>query len=172
MAERTNPFGLDVDLDMDQSAILVKVMKKDDDGNREAVDQNTFPLSSVHENLQLKVGLYGYSKILQDRTSDVKAGPDKLAAMSEVALRLSEGQWEKEREAGGPTVSAEVEALAELKSVSVADIQRALRRYTPEQKDQILKSDAVQKLATAIRAKREEAEEVDFDNFLASDAAD
>ena len=158
MAERTNPFSLKVDLDTENNAVSVIVREKDDKGNFNEIDTDSFPVSAISADIMTQVTLYGYSKLLQDRSSDTKAGPDKLAAMKEVADQLAAGQWERERRAGAPTVSAEVEALAQLKGCSVADIQKSLRKFTKEQKEKILSNDQVKTLAEQIKNARESVE--------------
>jgi len=155
MAERNNPYSLKVELDAEADAVVVIVREKDAKGNFEEIDREVFPLSDVHEDCRPLSDLYGYSKLLQDRSSDTKAGPEKLDAMRDVRQQLSEGQWERERRAGAPTVSAEVEALASIKGVSVGDIQKALRSFSKEQKEKILSNPQVMELAETIRASRD-----------------
>jgi hypothetical protein len=75
---------------------------------------------------------------------------------------LKSGNWEFERQGGGPTVSAEVEALAEMKGTSVAAIQKALREYDAETRKGILANEKVQKIAARIRADRESGEALDL----------
>lgn len=151
---RTNPYGLKVDLDTENGSVNVLVRKREGEGFAD-VDTGSFALENVHESLQANVALYGLSKLLQDRTSQVDAGPSKLDAMGEVMALLEKGEWEKERTAGAPTVSAEVEALAEIKGVSVAVIQKAIRNYTAEQRTKILASPSVVARAATIKATRE-----------------
>jgi len=157
MSERTNPFSLKVDLNSDDNAVDVTVREKIN-GEFTPIDTKSFDVNAVHSDLTTAVTLYGLSKLLQDRSSDVKAGPDKLDAMSDVMDQLIAGQWERERKAGAPTVSAEVEALSQLKGCSVADIQKSLRKFTKEQKEKILSNDQVAKLAQKIRDSRESTE--------------
>jgi len=165
MAERNNPYSLKVDLNGDTNAVEVTVREKNDKGEFEAIDTGSFPISDVSDDIMAQVTLYGLSKLLQDRSSDTKAGPDKLAAMSEVAAQLAAGQWERERKAGAPTVSAEVEALAAIKGCSVADIQKSLRKFTKEQKEKILANPAVVAKADEIRTSRDTVE-VDLEGML------
>lgn len=160
MAERTNPYGLKVDLE--DSQVVVTVREKDAKGNFTDLDSKAFDISGVHASILDKVSLYGLSKLLQDRSSDTKAGPDKLAAMDEVYSSLAEGNWERERKAGAPTVSAEVMALAELKGVPVADIQKSLRNYPKDVREKILSNPKVVERAAEIR---ERSEEVSLDDM-------
>lgn len=167
MAERTNPFGLKVELSGEDLTVQVLVRKREGEDFTD-VEQDSFKLSDVAEDLQPMVSLYGLSKLLQDRSSEVKAGPDKLAAMREVMDQLKSGVWERERAAGAPTVSPEIEALAQIKQISIPDAQRALRKYTKEQREKILSSDRVVALAKEIKTRREaEAPEVVLDDLMA-----
>jgi len=154
MAKSDNPFGLKVDLE--GNLVTVTVREKDSNGDFSDVDVKEFNIDEVHADLLSWVALYGLSKLLQDRSSDVKAGPDKLDAMTEVFEQLKAGQKERERKAGAPTVSAEVMALADIKGVCVADIQKALRAYSKEVREKILSNPAVVERAAAMRSKTTE----------------
>lgn len=167
MAERTNPYGLKVDLLAEERKVQVLVRKRDGEDFAD-VQTEQFALDDVDESLQTLVGLYGLSKLLQDRSSEVKAGPDKLAAMGEVMAQLREGTWEKERVAGAPTVSPEIEALAELKGISIPDAQRAIRKYDKAQREKILSNPKIVERAKQIRTTREAASpEVSLDDLAA-----
>lgn len=167
MSKRTNPYALSVDLDTKTMSVVATVKERETD---EVVDTATFPASDIHESLKGNVALYGYSKLLQDRSSEVKSGPDKLAAMQDVAQQLAAGQWQKERKVGAPTVSAEVEALAQLKQITIPQAQAALRRYDKAQRDKILSNEKVVALAAQIREARESEEIIPLDD-LAEEAA-
>lgn len=147
-----NKFRLSVELDAEALAVAVSVIKRDDDS---VVESETFPAGDIHENVRSKVGLYGLSKLIQDRSSDTPAGPGKLASMREVFELLKAGTWERERKAGAPVVSAEVEALASLKGITVAEAQTALRKYTKEQREKILANETIVAKANEIRKGRE-----------------
>lgn len=147
-------------------SVNVNVIKREDDT---VVESETFLAGEIGENVRGDVALYGLSKLLQDRSSDTPAGPGKLAAMREVMELLKAGTWERERKAGAPVVSAEVEALAEIKNISVAEAQAALRKYSKETRDQILANPKIVERAAAIRERRGKAE-VSLDD-LTSDAA-
>lgn len=151
---RTNPYGLKVDLDAENGAVVVNLRKREGEGFVQ-IESETFPLSAVHADIRPLTDLYGLSKALQDRCSQVDAGPDKLGAMREVAALFAAGEWEKERAGGAPTVSAEVEALAEIKGVSVAAIQKALRTQPADVREKILASPRVVAKAAEIKASRE-----------------
>lgn len=165
--DEKNPFGLKIDLDPENEKITVIVRKRDGE-NFVDVETEDFKIEDVAEELRPNVGCYGLSKILQDRTSEVKAGPDKMAAMREVMSQLTAGQWEKERVVGAPTVSAEVEALAKLKGITIPDAQRALKKYAADVREKILANPQVVELAAAIRKEREGAEAVSLDDMVAA----
>lgn len=161
----SNPFGLKVELNPEEGSVTVVVRKRDGEDFVE-VDSETFRLDEVAEDLQANVSCYGLSKLLQDRTSDTDAGPEKLSAMREVKNNLAAGNWAKERVVGAPTVSAEVEALAQLKEISIPDAQRALKNYSAEQREKILGNAKVVELAKQIRASRAETAPVSLDDVL------
>lgn len=164
---RVNQHGLKVELDTEGSAVNVLVRKREGEGFVD-VQSKAFSIDDVHESLRPNVELYGLSKLLQDRTSQVDAGPGKLEAMSEVMALLAKGEWEKERASGAPTVSPEVEALAEIKGTTVAVMQKVIRNYTPEQRAKILANPKVVSRANEIRAEREtQIAEVTLDDLAA-----
>lgn len=160
-----NPFSLKVTLDSEEGVVTVSVREKDSDGNLHQIDSKDFSIDEVHADISGTVALYGLSKLLQDRSSDVKAGVDKLAAMTEVAQQLADGKWERERKAGSPTVSCEVEALAQLKGVDVGSIQKKLRTFSKEQRETILSHASIVELANQIRATREGSDDIDLADF-------
>ena len=164
---RTNPYALSVDLNTENNSVDVTVKERE---SGDVVDTHSFAANTISENLRLHVGLYGYSKLLQDRSSDVKTGPDKLAAMRLVAEQLAAGQWEKERKVGAPTVSAEVEALAQFKGITIPQAQAALRKYDKAAREQILGHEKIQTLAAQIREARANEEVADLSD-LAGEAA-
>lgn len=114
----------------------------------------TFDFSEVPEELDGEFMRLGRTTKLVNFGAGEKETPAKLAAFDAGFARLVEGEWEKEREGGGPTVSAEVEALAELKGCGVAAIQKALREYDDETRKKILARPEVQKIADRIRKDR------------------
>lgn len=155
MPKSTNPYGLRPKLDTEARSVIMRVVQKEND---EVVDEHTFAFNDVHETLRGNVALYGLSKLLSDRASDIETGPEKIAAMKEVMAQLAEGTWQKERKAGMPTVAAEVEALAELKQCTVAEAQSALRAYSKEARAEILANPRIVELAKRIREGRQEVD--------------
>jgi hypothetical protein len=166
MARELSKFGVEVDLNTENKSIDVRLFERVDE-DREVRDTRSYNINDLPPEIRVRSDLYGGSKILQDRTSSESKNPERLSSMDDVWTRLCAGQWEKERESTGPTVSAEVEALARLKGVSVADIQKSLRsRYDAEKREEILNHPKVKELADEIRAARE-AEDVNFDDLIA-----
>ncbi|NGX46407.1 MAG: hypothetical protein K940chlam2_01597 [Chlamydiae bacterium] len=113
-----------------------------------------------------KVALYGLNKLLTDRTSDEKDKVAKLDKMSEVFDLLCSGEWSKERVVGAPVVSVEVEALAQIKELSVPQAQAALAAYDKDVRAQILGSAQVQKVAQEIRELRAATKVVSLDDMV------
>ena len=136
------------------------------DADDKPLKSRTFVMDEVHDSLTDRVSLYGLNKLLTDRTSEHKDKLAKLEAMQEVMARLKDGEWAKERAIGAPVVSANVEALARLKKISVPAAQKALAEYPKDTRDRILANPKVQELAEQIAAERKEAEAADLDDLL------
>lgn len=118
-----------------------------------------------------RVSLYGLNKLLTDRTSDQKDKLVKLDDMSEVMDLLVSGEWSKERVVGAPVTGPEVEALAQLKELTVPQTQAALAAYDKETRKAILANKEVVELAAKIRAVRKDAEVANFDDMVPHKAA-
>ncbi len=165
---RNNEYAMKVKLEPTTSSVDVSVIERE---SEEVIDSHSFPASDIHESLRPQVGLYGLSKLLQDRSSDVKTGPEKLAAMKAVAQQLENGDWARERKVGAPTVSAEVEALAQFKGITIPQAQAALRRYDKAAREDILGHESIKALAKTIREGRETEEVVDLGDLESAAAA-
>lgn len=171
MALSDAKFRLSVELNAELMQVEVAVIDRE---SEKPVKEAKFLAGEVHENVRNSVALYGLSKLLQDRSSDVSFGgkdksatpEDKIAAMQEVFDLLKLGTWERERKAGAPVVSAEVEALAALKGITVAEAQTALRKYTKEQRDKILSHESIVAKAKEIKAARENASGTSLDDLV------
>ena len=125
----------------------------------ESFDFNDLPEDGDIRN---QVSLYGLKKLLSDRTSAVTDKGDKLAEMKQVMLMLRNGVWSKERTIGFSVVSIEVEALADLKGISIPAVQKALSEYDKETRKKILASPAIQAHKVKMQKAREEAAGVDL----------
>jgi hypothetical protein len=148
-------FRLSVELKAEDGTVNVSVVERE---SGDIVETEVFQARELPDNIKPTVALYGLSKLLQDRSSDTDSGPEKLDAMREVFAMFKAGQYERERRAGAPVVSAEVEALAALKKITVAQAQAALRKYTKEQRDKILSNAAIVEKAKEIKAAREKSD--------------
>ena len=164
-------FKTSVKLNTNAMSVDVSIIDKETD---ETVDTGTFPASGVHDNLKPQVGLYGLSKLLQDRCSDTPTGPEKLVAMQGVMAQLTEGRWAKERVVGAAVVSAAVEALAQIKGLTVPQTQAVLKGYPKENRQKILANPKVVELAEQIAAARADDQAVasaSFDDLVGEEAA-
>lgn len=165
MATSTNPYRTKVALIAATMSIKVTVIKKEDES---VLEEAEFVATEVADNLKGDVALYGLSKLLQDRTSEVEVGPGKIAAMQALFDQFKKGVWSAERKVGSPVVSAEVEALAQIKGITVAEAQSALKKYSADVKAKILANDQIVKLAEEIRASRKAAEGISLDDLVAA----
>lgn len=168
MGTSTNPFRTSVELKAAEMAIHIKILKKEDNS---VVEEEVFQASGVADNLRGDVALYGLSKLLQDRTSEVEVGPGKIAAMRALMEQFGKGVWSQDRKPGAPVVSAEVEALAQIKGCTVAEAQSALRKYPADVKANILANPQIVELATKIRESRKAAESISLDDLATPAAA-
>lgn len=164
MAKRNTDYSFKFDLDVDTGTVIATLREKDEKDEFISLDTKAFSLSSIPSEVRAFTDLYGLSKLVQDRASQVPAGPAKLDEMQSVFESLVAGNLERERKAGAPTVSAEVEALAAIKGCSVADIQKSIRKYTKEQKEKIFANPAVVAKAAELRKVRETTE-IDLDDM-------
>ena len=168
MSRAENPYKTSVDLNVEEMSVDVQIISRADDS---IAAKESFAASDIHDSIKNQVALYGYSKLLQDRASDVPIGPEKLEAMKAVAAQLASGQWAKERKIGAVVTSPEVEALAQVKSISVPAAQAALKAYPKEVREQILAHPDIVKLGAEIRAAREDQEVTSLDDFVVGETS-
>lgn len=155
MAERTNPYNMAYELNVERMVVIATLRKKDPETEKqEVLDSVEYSFNDVDEKLHPVTSLYGLSKLLQDRCSEVPAGPEKIPAMREVHDQFKRGEYEKARVVGPSIVSVEVEALAELKGVSIPDAQAALKKYSKEQREAILGNPQIVARAEEIAKRR------------------
>jgi len=157
---KKSTVGLRVSYNATDSSITIAVK----DGDQE-LGSSAFVFDTLPESIRSEIQVYGLSKVLQDRTSDVTDKLDKLDAMDDVYALFEQGTWKKERKAGAPVVSVEVEALANLKGVSIPAIQKARKGYTKEQWATIVDNEAVQAEIIKVKAERD-GQEADLDDLL------
>lgn len=164
MARPASKFRTQVKLNTEAMSVDVNIVDKE---TNKSVADRSYKAQDIHDSVRHQVALYGLSKLLQDRASDVEVSPAKLDAMDEIHAQLKEGQWAKERKIGAVVTSPEVEALARLKSISVPAAQQALKAYPKEAREKILANPQIVELAAQIRKEREEAESVSLDDLAA-----
>src|SRR3990172_6422942 len=165
MEKAKEELGLRAQEDMGAMTVTISVVDFESDTVQ---DKDVFAFEDVAKSLRDRVSLYGLKKLLMDRTSQVKDNPIlKLKGMGEVLLRLGAGEWTAERAAGGlGVVSPEVEALAGLKGISIPDAQKALKVYSPEQREKILGNSKIVNEAAKIKAAREKEAPKTLDDLL------
>lgn len=168
MSRADNVYKTAVKLNVEDMSVDAQIIVRE---SGEVVAEESFAASDIHESLKSQVGLYGLSKLLQDRASSIELGPEKLEAMKEVAAQLATGQWAKERKIGAIVVSPAVEALAALKRISVPAAQAALKAYPKEVREQILGNEQIVAKAKEISALRAEAEVASLDDMIPVAAA-
>ena len=150
--------------DLPKSATLVLFQVIDDDDEEVAIVG--FDLVALPMAVRQQVSLYGLNKLLTDRTSGVKNKGDKLDAMQDYFELLKKGEWAKERVVGAPVVGVEVEALAEIEGISIAETQAALAQYDKETRKQILGGKPVQTKASELREARKDATPKSLDSYV------
>ena len=125
----------------------------------------SYDVAEYEDDINAKVLMFGAKSLFQARASQVD-NAEKVAYWAALDAQLRGGSWESERTHTVRVVSAEVEALAQIKDVSVAEIQVALKSLEEEKRAKVLANPAVAKLATTIREKRE-ATVVDLEDLAA-----
>ena len=145
---------------------VVTFIVKDD--NDDVIGRQGFDFDEMPDGNRHRIFLYGANKLLTDRTSDDKDKLVKLDNMQGVFDLLMTGEWSKERVVGAIVVSPEVEALAQMQSISVPDVQAALAQYDKDTRKAILGRDDVQAKAKLIRAARKDAPAKTLDDMIPS----
>lgn len=136
----------------------VKVLEPIEDGEVLA----RFTLDEIPATILEQLSTYGLKQKLSDTVSDIDDTEGKLAGMRAMYARLKDGHFTMEREGGSRMVAAWIEAVAELKGISVAAAQKALAAYTEDQKKKIRESDKVKAKTAEIEQARKDGEEVDL----------
>ena len=163
MSRADNTYKTSVKLNVEEMSVDVGIVIRE---SGEVAAFESFKANDIHNSLKQQVSLYGYSKLLQDRASDVDIGPGKLEAMKAVAAQLNAGQWAKERKVGAIVVSPQVEALATLKQLTIPAAQAALKAYTKEVREQILSNADVVAKAKEITEARAATEVASLDDMV------
>jgi len=159
MPRKSSEYRLRPELNVDQMSVRFDVVDSDDVVQESS---DTFRFNALSDEFQKRTSLHGLNTLLQQRTSGTTIANGKLASMEEYYARLVAGEWAKERVGGPGVVSAEVEAVATLKKVSIPAAQKALKSLDEATRKKVLENPQVVKLAAEIKAKREAGAEVDL----------
>lgn len=141
--------------------ILQILEPMEDGGILEGFNANRLPANVVEW-----LTMYGLKQKLADTVSDVEDTDGKLEGMRAMFDRLMQGETSMERSSGSRQVAAWIEAVAELKGVSIAAVQATLKSYTEAQKKKLRESDKVKAKTAAIEEQRKNATSVDMDDLL------
>lgn len=153
---------LSVSYDTPNGLVIVKVL----DASDKCLDEREYDFDALPTENQTRVAGYGLNKLLTDRTSEQKDKVAKLDEMDDVYALLLTGEWAKERVVGAIVVSADVEALAQLASVTIPEVQTYLGGLTKEERAKLYARKDVQELSATIRKARKEATPVSLDSLL------
>ena len=130
------------------------------DGERLDFYMNRYPAE-----IQQAISDAGMKAVFQQRSSQVETDEEKLAYWEGLNELFLAGTWEREGGVrGAPIVGAWVEVLADLKDVSVAEIQASLANYDKAKRDGIRKN-VETKYADKIAAKKASRKTVDLENI-------
>ena len=119
--------------------------------------------SEFPEVIQQEITVYGLSKIVDDRLSQVPAAM-KIAQARLLVEQFTLGNWKAERTGGIHLLPLVIEAIVQAKGCSVAQAQEAYRRLDDEQR-LVLKDNLSEQMAEIAEA-RKEAEEVSLDDMI------
>jgi len=122
------------------------------------IDGNELP-----EVIQEEIFVYGLSKIVDDRLSQVPADL-KLAETVRLYEQLKAGNWKAERTGGIHLLPLVIEAIMAAKGCKAAAAQGAYRLLDDEQRI-VLKANLAESMS-AIAEARKEADEVELDDLL------
>lgn len=122
------------------------------------IDGNELP-----EVIQEEIFVYGLSKIVDDRLSQVPADL-KIAQAALLFEQLKAGNWKAERTGGIHLLPLVIEAIVAAKGCSPAKAQEAYRLLDEEQRI-VLKSNLAESMAEIAEA-RKAAEDVELDDLL------
>ena len=123
----------------------------------------TFDGFDLPKVIQEEIFVYGLSKIIDDRLSQVHSDL-KLDQARALFDQFKAGNWKAERTAGARFLPTVVEAIAQIKGCSVASAQAAYRGLDEEQRV-VLKGNLAEKIS-AIEEARSKAAEVGLDDLL------
>lgn len=143
----------------DRNATTGEAIKTDTStGETFAVSLAQFP-----EEIQAEIAVYGLTKVLDDRGSQVDAD-QKIAFCQVLVPQLEAGNWKAERTGGIHLLPLVIEAIVESKECSVTAAQTAYRLLDEEQRV-VLKTNLAKSM-TRIAEARKLAEEVELGDLL------
>ena len=122
------------------------------------ISLDDFPREIVEE-----IRVYGLSKIIDDRLSQVPAD-HKMEAVPGLIKQLEAGDWKAERTGGIHVLPAVIEAIKQAKGCTTSQAQGAYRELDDEQRI-VLKSNLADRIEAIVEARKEEAE-IDLEELL------
>lgn len=126
-------------------------------------DKFTVVLDQFPEEIQGSIAVYGLTKILDDRGSQVPAD-QKIEYCKVLVAQMEAGNWKAERTGGIHLLPLVIEAIVLAKACSVAKAQEAYRLLDEEQR-LVLKSNLAESMAEIAEA-RTQAQDVELDDLL------
>lgn len=143
----------------DRNATTGEAIKTDTStGETFAVTLDQFP-----EEIQGSIAVYGLTKILDDRGSQVPAD-QKIEYCKVLVTQMEQGNWKAERTGGIHLLPLVIEAIVSKKGCSVAKAQEAYRQLDEEQR-LVLKGNLATDMAEIAEA-RKAADDVALDDLL------
>jgi hypothetical protein len=157
MAKKMSKFRMRPVIDETSLALHFEVLDRE---SEEVLDTSPVFKYREVEHFDAKIKMHGLNTLLQQRTSqtDIEAG--KLKEIGEYFELLKSGEWARERVGGPGVVSAEIEAIAKIKGVTIPQVQKALKAMDETTRAKVLANAKVVEMAKAIREEREETREV------------
>jgi hypothetical protein len=127
--------------------------------------QQTFKADDLPEHIRNMLAIRGIKVTMEERCSSIPAAAIQSSMDGRTAVweTWCSGEWGKKRKGGGATVRIEIQAIADLKSVSVAAIRKQLKD-NPELAQKLFSSEKVQAKVRELEAASRE--DVDLDDLL------
>lgn len=180
MAKKVKLFGIFTEVMERSWEFMYAAKKRDSDSvawkDADVVGTATFDASKLPgfpddpafdpESICGKTLIYGLRKKLEDGTSDSESD-DKLTDRRALYEVLLSGEWERERTSGARTVAVHIEALSNLKGVTVAAMQKAWRETDETTRQKVLANPTVKAEMEKVEKSRADATSVSLDEFAA-----
>lgn len=144
--------------------------RKASEGTAEKFDRKTEETILIQgrdfpQEIQDEMFVYGISKIIDDRQSQV-AADDKMEGIPALVTQFMEGTWKSIRTGGIHLLPIVIEAIMEVKDWKVAKAQSAYRKLDEEQRVVLKDNLKDEMLAIAAARKLDEGDEEDFGDLL------